>query len=290
MANFGGLLCYAKAKRTSQSPESNTAVQAVLWTITSGFLLGVATMIRSNGLFNGIIFAWDAIDCLPGVIGMLQRRNWPALFTLMGTLSAGMLIASGYVLPQIVAYIEYCTAGNERPWCGTALPSIYSFVQSYYWNVGFLRYWTLSNLPLFALATPMILVLIGTAYATLDRRQLVHVMDTISISKRPDSDSAQAQSKALFWNTVPRLALPQLILAGLAITTFHVQIVNRISSGYPVWYLILAIAMHPEPGAGEVRGRSVISLCSRYAEWLVRASVMYAIVQGGLYASFMPPA
>ncbi|KAK5000843.1 ER membrane glycoprotein subunit of the GPI transamidase complex-like protein, partial [Cryomyces antarcticus] len=29
---------------------------------------------------------------------------------------------------------------------------------------------------------------------------------------------------------------------------------------------------------------------SRKAEWTVRAMIMYAIIQGGLFASFLPPA
>ncbi len=34
---------------------------------------------------------------------------------------------------------------SPRPWCATALPYAYGFVQSEYWGVGFLRYWTLSQ-------------------------------------------------------------------------------------------------------------------------------------------------
>ena len=37
-------------------------------------------------------------------------------------------------------------------------------------------------------------------------------------------------------NLICILALPQVTLAVLALTSYHVQIINRLSSGYVVWY------------------------------------------------------
>lgn len=76
-----------------------------------------------------------------------------------------------------------------------------------------------------------------------------------------------------------RLALPQLALAVLALTSFHVQIITRISSGYPLWYLVLAREI-TDGDAKEIR----------IAKWTVRWMVMYALIQGVLFASFLPPA
>ena len=119
---------------------------------------------------------------------------------------------------------------------------------------------------------------------------------------------------------LPRLALPQVVLAVMAATSFHVQIINRISSGYPIWYIILAIAIQSgrRSNATHVESRAKKSadsassgdksiqreadassiggtwhfglLQGRILKWIVRGMVMYAIVQGGLYASFLPPA
>jgi phosphatidylinositol glycan class V len=72
-----------------------------------------------------------------------------------------------------------------------------------------------------------------------------------------------------------RLAVPQLAVAALAVTSFHVQIVNRISSGYPLWYMHLARGV----GKDEVGAR----------RW-VRAMAIYSLVQGALFAAFLPPA
>lgn len=76
---------------------------------------------------------------------------------------------------------------------------------------------------------------------------------------------------------VKTLAASQTLLAILAITNYHVQIISRISSGYPVWYWWVASCL----------------LDKRRRVWGYRTVVfitMYAGIQGGLFASFLPPA
>lgn len=73
------------------------------------------------------------------------------------------------------------------------------------------------------------------------------------------------------------MAVAQVLLTVLAFTSYHVQIITRISSGYPVWYWWLAANLmdrkSKDPGNG-----------------IVMFMVMYASVQGALFASFLPPA
>lgn len=72
---------------------------------------------------------------------------------------------------------------------------------------------------------------------------------------------------------VLRLAIPQGILAVMALTNLHVQIINRICSGYPVWYWFLA-------ALGGTRAFGVS----------VKAMTLYAGIQAVLFGSFLPPA
>ncbi|GIZ44919.1 hypothetical protein CKM354_000810300 [Cercospora kikuchii] len=284
MAHFAGLLCYVEAKRLVHT----APIVSALWTLASGFAIGGSTMIRSNGLFSGLLFAWDALAFVPHFGRMLRQREWVRLNGLLSTLAAGLFVGVGYALPQVFAYLEYCTNGNDRPWCHSTFPSIYSFVQSHYWGVGFLKYWTLSNAPLFALTVPMLVVLVCTGYAALSKTGIDSLVEPPRSAKE---DRAQGQSNGdgLFRFIMSRLALPQLVLALLALTSFHVQIINRISSGYPVWYVVLAIIIQDDKETMKVDS-SAVRFIRGHAQSLVRLSVMYAMVQGGLYASFMPPA
>jgi phosphatidylinositol glycan class V len=89
--------------------------------------------------------------------------------------------------------------------------------------------------------------------------------------------SGQGGAGQNFNNFVRALAGSQAILAVLAITTYHVQIITRISSGYPVWYWWVASCLMDKKKQG-------------YGAGIVMFMVMYAGIQGVLFASFLPPA
>lgn len=76
---------------------------------------------------------------------------------------------------------------------------------------------------------------------------------------------------------IAALALSQLLLAGAAVTTYHIQVITRLSSGCPLWYFWLAQKLGT-------------SSTSRLAGGVIVYMVMYAIIQGALFASFLPPA
>lgn len=81
-----------------------------------------------------------------------------------------------------------------------------------------------------------------------------------------------------------RIALPQVTLAVMALTTYHVQIITRLSSGYPIWYWWLASLIVGDQ-TYDTPGRKV-NAAKLITTWMI----MYAIIQGGLFASFLPPA
>ena len=147
-------------------------------------------------------------------------------------------------------------------------------------GVGFLRYWSISNLPLFALAAPMLYIMVRSAFWTWSQHAIQQrKSDTInSIKELPASD------RFAEGDLLRRLSLPQLVLALLALTTYHVQIITRLSSGYPVWYWWLACLFLDRK---EIRIFSNVKLSARIiCGWMIG----YALIQGGLFASFLPPA
>lgn len=73
---------------------------------------------------------------------------------------------------------------------------------------------------------------------------------------------------------IRNMAVQQLFLVTMTLTTAHVQIITRISSAYPVWLWYLAES---------VREGRLVGI-------FVKFMVLYSMIQAGLYASFLPPA
>ncbi|KAI1178328.1 GPI mannosyltransferase 2 [Nemania sp. FL0916] len=257
LLSFVGYLFFAKAILS----DGRTLAHDVSL-VASGLWFGFAVQFRSNGTLSGILFAMELLREMtqPPTASSIRRR--------LSLIAGGSAIAIGFIAPQIIAYRTYCynAVGSElRPWCTKRIPSIYTFVQEQYWNVGFLRYWTLSNIPLFLLAAPMLYIMAKSGTSFLSNPYLV---------------SEDAKPGAASKDPAPLLrpmAVAQLILTALAITTYHVQIITRISSGYPLWYLWLAKLLSDNKTAST--GKNIVLFM-----------VMYASIQGALFASFLPPA
>lgn len=124
-----------------------------------------------------------------------------------------------------------------------------------------------------------ILVYSSVTYLRIGYAQPLHGRPVPHTSNTPETK----HTPRLMCN-LPELALPQLVLAVTAATSFHVQIVNRISSGYPIWYLTVATWLL-ERGSSRPSGGQ-----SDRSQFAIRSMIMYAMIQGMLYASFLPPA
>ena len=148
---------------------------------------------------------------------------------------------------------------------------------------GFFRYWTLSNIPLFLLAMPMLYIMASSAAIGLKGM-------TFQLSGQPAEGTDQIKdfettSKSDIAQSVIRaLSLSQFALTLLALFNYHVQTITRLSSGYPVWYWWLASAILKTRQSSEPEKMSI------GAQSVVQWMVIYAMVQGGLFASFLPPA
>lgn len=120
--------------RGLQSHDAGSVVAAEWKIILAGLNLGIATVVRSNGVLNGAIFLYDALFTAVQLLqGSDRAANLRRLFVLC---VGGSCIGIGLVLPQLVAYERYCLldgVNSLRPWCGHMPPSIYTWVQDHYW-------------------------------------------------------------------------------------------------------------------------------------------------------------
>lgn len=129
----------------------------------------------------------------------------------------------------------------------------------------------------------MIGIMFYTAFLATSGRLRIHDA-SVGSSSRDRAAAAGLPADSFVQRYLRRLAVPQAILAVLALSNFHVQIINRISSGYPLWYLAVAAMTADRAPVHLSRNVYVRS------ETVVRLMIMYAIVQTGLFASFLPPA
>jgi phosphatidylinositol glycan class V len=173
----------------------------------------VAAAVRSNGVLYGGFFLW------PHVYELLRYRR-----VVWRQLPFDLLAVAGLFAPTIAmewyGRSLYCVANasSVRPYCDAPLwrPALYSFVQSHYWNQGFLRYWTLQQVPNFLLAAPTVLLCI---------------VGCVRMAQHPD--------ERLRWRVMPFVLLLGLMVA-FGVLGSHVQTLTRFVSANPAVYWSLA--------------------------------------------------
>lgn len=138
------------------------------------------------------------------------------------------------------------------------------------------------NIPLFVLASPMLYIMslsVLESWNWNDRDILRNAGEKLDEHVRDFKTQVKYDRRM-----IQSLAIPQAILTVLALTNYHVQIISRLSSGYPVWYWWLASKVIDNSSRDGCKQRWNVG------KVIVKWMVFYALIQGGLFASFLPPA
>lgn len=177
------------------------------------------------------------------------------LFTIL------MIISFHYGIAQVYNYYLFCfeqkfvfpehikeyaaahnlvLAGNKTndssPWCSNDWPLSYSYVQSHYWNVGFMNYYQLKQLPNFLLALPVIYLVVSNSY--------VYIHDNLDFCVRLGLFQVNKKQMKNMKN-YDRLAFV-FVVHGILLTLFsiffvHVQVTTRlVASASPLLYWFAA--------------------------------------------------
>ncbi|KAG0055911.1 hypothetical protein BGZ83_007034 [Gryganskiella cystojenkinii] len=187
---------------------------------------------------------------------------------------------TGFVGVQAYGYALYCSGQfsslDARPWCNKPIPLIYSFVQDFYWNVGFLRYYEIKQIPNFAMAAPMIILSASGIYyyVKYDLRR------ALSLGRQTSPQSLSRNvAPFLSQRMFPYVALWSVLLL-TNITTMHIQIITRAFSCLPPVYWFAAHQFDGRPS----------TLGSGWTWTVTTFFVMYGLVGVILFANFFPPA
>ena len=190
----------------------------------------------------------------------------------MSVIGTAVLLTTAVFAPFIyhnyIAYTVFCKSATDvvPSWCTNALPCIYTYSQSRYWNVGFLRYWSFSQIPNFIVAAPLFFLIADfvTAYAQ------YHIL--FSSKNRIATDRAPIA----FYNIslLPHL-IHSVILFCILLLTAHTQIILRLAPSMPIVFWAAA--------------RLIVGRATLGQQWVTWCTV-WGIASIILWASFLPPA
>mgnify|MGYP002787071041 FL=1 len=161
-----------------------------------------------------------------------------------------VITVSGFAYYLYTAYCRFCKGNNPPEWCSSVIPNVYSYVQRKYWDVGFLKYYTVNQIPNFVLAVPLTVLLLKGIY----RQVKGDPIGFVTFSRRDP------------------LAPHYYHLLFMIVYTWlfcHVQIINRLFTFMPVVYWIAA------------------EICPDGNLYLFG---LYSILNACLFANFYPPA
>ncbi|KAM3370216.1 hypothetical protein ACQJBY_017859 [Aegilops geniculata] len=136
-------------------------------------MLALSGSARSNGALNAGYICFEALLQAYDAAIQKKRPMWAVQALVTGFLRSTFVFLPFFAF-QAYGYLNICVHGDTdelRPWCKAKLPLLYSFIQSHYWGVGFLRYFQVKQLPNFLLASPVLSLAI---YSIVHYTKLLH--------------------------------------------------------------------------------------------------------------------
>ncbi|RDD45016.1 GPI mannosyltransferase 2 [Trichoplax sp. H2] len=253
--SFGGMLCW-------QYPTNLT-----------GYLLGtlaftLAVAVRSNGMvligFVGYTLLLYRLKTASSGRLFLFEIIYYACQTIVLLLPFAIAILSPFYMFQSYGMRKFCNSSHQvepLPWCNKDLSIPYWEVQRKYWNVGFLRYYQLKQIPNFILAAPMVTLCIFAI------RKYLHCWNSLYASFLGSFHQTRASSQLPITFGNPAMfvyIIHVLFLTIFGLTSMHVQVITRlIASSSPVIYWFTAYSI-----IQGIKHRSKDPSEMNYADWL----------------------
>ena len=185
-----------------------------------------------------------------------------------------LIVIVPFIVHQYRAYRVFCAgagidSGGLAVWCAATPPFIYNYVQAHYWNVGFLRYWTLAQLPNILLAVPPLVAIIAFSINYFRTVFFPHLLAFLSRSK------LSPPARGIMPVSITPHVVHAFALASVLLLAAHTQIALRLVASMPFTYWAAARVLMEYPRAGK---------------WWVGWSVVWGAISIVLWAVFLPPA
>ncbi|KAJ8340809.1 hypothetical protein SKAU_G00331000 [Synaphobranchus kaupii] len=276
--------------------------------LRASLLLSLATATRANGLINvGFLVYLPLRWGLSQARGFYGYRTFCTPSVLPEQVSPALL-----ALAEVKGYRVPDASRPPPPWCSARPPLLYSYIQDVYWDVGFLRYFQLRQIPNFLLALPVALLVAMAAWSYAAASPAL----CLRLGLWGEGLKGGAEKPAAgFLN--PRVFVYVVhcgVLLAFGLFCMHVQVLTRfLASSSPVLYWFSAhLLVHNEPllQAEQQDSSSPVCLpraawrglphnpitqlllqwrsCSAHSRWLLGYFTSYWLLGLALHCNFLP--
>ncbi|CAG2106571.1 unnamed protein product [Medioppia subpectinata] len=194
-------------------------------------LFGLSSATRSNGIISIGFVLYKQLnrilnECFAENGRFVLKKNWCQRLAINLLLSISLVIICllPFISYQLYAYQLYCRdSDHPKVWCGHSIPLSYSYVQSQYWNVGFLQYYHLRQIPNFLLAFPIIVLNLKTCvtYLLLNSHRIVSIVCRRPQQRHKKCDSV-LKNDMCFVHIIHTLCLTMF-----CVLFVHIQVTTR---------------------------------------------------------------
>ncbi|XP_030638278.1 palmitoyltransferase ZDHHC18-A [Chanos chanos] len=243
--------------------------------LKSSLLFGLATAARANGLVNAGFLLYSSLRrgfvqarvLSTGARSYLRycRYIWTAICLLLTSAVCVSIVFLPFGLFQNYAYQIFCKpsltqdqispallrlskekgyrvpdATKPTPsWCHNPVPLVYSYIQDVYWDVGFLRYFQLKQIPNFLLALPIAILGFMASFIYITANPVYCLC--LGLLDRRTKQEAEKPTAGFFNPKVFVYIVHASALLIFGIFCMHVQVLTRfLASSSPVIYWISA--------------------------------------------------
>lgn len=267
--------------------------------------IALSTCTRSNGLLNIGFVAYFIISFYYHKLKTHKQSSLLFTFKVFTVLVISICFCIiPYIAYQMYAYNLFCKDFNatfpesilanalennlvlqgtfsqyNQTWCHQQLPFSYSYIQDHYWNVGFLRYFTIKQIPNFALAFPVTYLVFRCSYEFFRYHPCIFFKPFFS-----DERSKKFLPKGAFV-----FLAHALFLAVFNFLCIHVQVSTRIlCSASPILYWYCAFILKDIPLSEFFKFRKSGVKLNALQMFVKYYFVAYFIVGIVLFCNFLP--